>query len=96
MRQDSKFLVVVALFACVSLVACGDDGNSSGPEGGESSVAEESSSSLSLSSSDSEVTEVIGDTTKITCTYIINSSTMRYSMIIRFINLYYCIVYRKK
>ena len=51
MRQDSKFLVVAALFACVSLVACGDDGNSSGPEGGESSVAEESSSSAEISSS---------------------------------------------
>lgn len=45
MRQDSKFLVVVALFACVSLVACGDDASSSGPEGGESSAVEESSSS---------------------------------------------------
>lgn len=51
MCQDSKFIVVVALFACVSLAACGDDGSSSGPEGGESSGAEESSSSAEVSSS---------------------------------------------
>ena len=42
---------MVALFACVSLAACGDDGSSSGPEGGESSGAEESSSSAEVSSS---------------------------------------------
>ncbi|MBO5530829.1 MAG: hypothetical protein J5977_00020 [Fibrobacter sp.] len=41
----------MALFACVSLAACGDDGSSSGPEGGESSGAEESSSSAEVSSS---------------------------------------------
>lgn len=57
MRQDSKFLVVVALFACVSLVACGDDASSSGPENTESSAVEESSSSWTLSSDDSRVTE---------------------------------------
>jgi len=51
MRQDSKFLVVVALFACVSLVACGDDSSGSGPENTESSGAEESSSSIEVSSS---------------------------------------------
>lgn len=51
MRQDSKFLVAVALFACVSLVACGDDGSSAGPEGGESSAIEESSSSDAAQSS---------------------------------------------
>jgi len=51
MRQDSKFLVVVALFACVSLVACGDDASSSGPENTESSAVEESSSSIEVSSS---------------------------------------------
>lgn len=51
MRQDSKFLVVVALFACVSLVACGDDSSGSGPENTESSAVEESSSSIEVSSS---------------------------------------------
>ena len=53
MRQDSKFLVVVALFACVSLVACGDDASSSGPENTESSAVEESSSSADIFSSSS-------------------------------------------
>lgn len=57
MRQDSKFIVVVALFACVSLVACGDDSSGSGPENTESSAVEESSSSWTLSSDDSRVTE---------------------------------------
>ena len=51
MRQDLKILVVFAFFACISLAGCGDDGSSSGPEGGESSVAEESSSSAEISSS---------------------------------------------
>ena len=51
MRQDSKFLVVVALFACVGLVACGDDSSGSGPENTESSAVEESSSSIEVSSS---------------------------------------------
>ena len=51
MRQDSKFLVVVALFACVSLVACGDDSSGSGPENTESSAVEESSSSDAAHSS---------------------------------------------
>ena len=45
MRQDSKFSVVFACFACAGLIACGDDSSSSGPEGGESSAIEESSSS---------------------------------------------------
>ena len=45
MHQESKFLVGLAFFACISLVACGDDGSSAGPEGGESSAVEESSSS---------------------------------------------------
>ncbi|WP_458450559.1 hypothetical protein [Fibrobacter sp.] len=53
MRQDSKFLVVVALFACVSLVACGDDSSGSGPENTESSAVEESSSSADIFSSSS-------------------------------------------
>ena len=53
MHQESKFLVGLAFFACISLVACGDDGSSSGPEGGESSaiIAEESSSSEAAQSS---------------------------------------------
>ena len=53
MHQESKFLVGLAFFACISLVACGDDASSSGPEGGESSaiVTEESSSSDSEPSS---------------------------------------------
>ena len=51
MHQDSKFLVVFAFFACICLAGCGDNGSSSGPEGGESSVAEESSSSAEVSSS---------------------------------------------
>ena len=51
MRQDSKFLVVVALFACVSLVACGDDSSGSGPENTESSAVDESRSSDSAQSS---------------------------------------------
>ena len=45
MHQDSKFLVVFAFFACICLAGCGDNGSSSGPEGGESSAVEESSSS---------------------------------------------------
>jgi len=45
MHQDPKILVVFAFFACISLVACGDDSSSSGPEGGESSAVDESSSS---------------------------------------------------
>ena len=57
MRQDPKILVVFAFFACISLVACGDDASSSGPEGGESSAVEESSSSWTLSSDDSRVTD---------------------------------------
>ena len=51
MHQESKFLVGLAFFACISLVACGDDGSSAGPEGGESSAIEESSSSDSVLSS---------------------------------------------
>ena len=51
MCQDPKILVVFAFFACISLVACGDDASSSGPEGGESSAVEESSSSDSVPSS---------------------------------------------
>ena len=51
MHQDSKFLVVFAFFACICLAGCGDDGSSSGPEGGESSGAEESSSSVEVLSS---------------------------------------------
>ena len=48
----SKFLGKIALMAAVALfVACGDDGSCSGPEGGESSGAEESSSSAEVSSS---------------------------------------------
>lgn len=42
---------MVALFACVSLVACGDDSSGSGPENTESSAVEESSSSIEVSSS---------------------------------------------
>ncbi|MDY6263993.1 MAG: hypothetical protein SPM09_06260 [Fibrobacter sp.] len=41
----------MALFACVSLVACGDDSSGSGPENTESSAVEESSSSIEVSSS---------------------------------------------
>ncbi len=53
MRQNSKFSVVFACFACAGLIACGDDASSSGPEGGESSaiVVEKSSSSDSEPSS---------------------------------------------
>ncbi|WP_073187347.1 hypothetical protein [Fibrobacter sp. UWP2] len=40
-----------AFFACISLVACGDDGSSADPEGGESSAVEESSSSDTAQSS---------------------------------------------
>lgn len=57
MHQESKFLVGLAFFACISLVACGDDASSSGPEGGENSAIEESSSSWTLSSDDSRVTD---------------------------------------
>ena len=53
MRQDSKFSVVLACFACAGLIACGDDASSSGPEGGENSAVEESSSSDVVSSSSS-------------------------------------------
>ena len=53
MRQDSKFSVVLACFACAGLIACGDDASSSGPEGGESSAVEESSSSAEVVSSSS-------------------------------------------
>lgn len=42
---------MVALFACVSLVACGDDSSGSGPENTESSAVEESSSSDAAQSS---------------------------------------------
>ncbi|MBR6834257.1 MAG: DUF4832 domain-containing protein [Fibrobacter sp.] len=51
MRQDPKILVVFAFFACIGLIACGDDGSSSGPEGGESCAVEESSSSDAAQSS---------------------------------------------
>ena len=51
MRQDSKFSVVFACFACAGLVACGDDSSGSGPENTESSTVEESSSSIEVSSS---------------------------------------------
>ena len=51
MRQDSKFSVVFACFACAGLVACGDDSSGSGPENTESSAVEESSSSIEVSSS---------------------------------------------
>ena len=53
MRQDPKILVVFAFFACIGLIACGDDGSSAGPEGGESSAVEESSSSSDTASSSS-------------------------------------------
>ena len=45
MRQDSKFSVVLACFACAGLIACGDDASSAASEGGESGAVEESSSS---------------------------------------------------
>ena len=48
MRQDSKFSVVFACFACAGLIACGDDGSSAASEGGESGAVEESSSSDSV------------------------------------------------
>lgn len=53
MRQDSKFSVVFACFACAGLIACADDASSSALENTESSaiVAEESSSSDSVLSS---------------------------------------------
>ena len=41
----SKCLGKIVLMAAAVLVACGDDGSSAGPEGGESSAVEESSSS---------------------------------------------------
>ena len=53
MRQDSKFSVVFACFACAGLIACGDDSSSSGPENTESSAVEESSSSADIFSSSS-------------------------------------------
>ena len=68
MRQDSKFSVVFACFACAGLIACGDDASSSGPEGGESSAVEESSSSDAVpgssdaqSSSSAEVSSSSGN-----------------------------------
>ena len=62
MRQDSKFSVVLACFACAGLIACGDDASSSGPEGGESSTIEESSSSdAAQSSSSAEVSSSSGN-----------------------------------
>ena len=91
----SKYLGKFVLMAAAAMfVACGDDSSGSGPENTESSAVEESSSSaevasssflltsssLTLSSSDSRVTETIGsssadssvavkaDTTKITYT----------------------------
>lgn len=53
MHQKSKFLVGLAIFACIGFAACGDDGSSAASENGESSaiVAEESSSSDSVLSS---------------------------------------------
>ena len=53
MHQESKFLVGLAIFACIGFAACGDDGSSAASENGESSaiVAEESSSSDSVLSS---------------------------------------------
>ncbi|SHK60741.1 beta-galactosidase [Fibrobacter sp. UWH4] len=51
MRQDSKFSVVFACFACAGLIACGDDASSSALENTESSAIEESSSSDSVPSS---------------------------------------------
>ena len=51
MHQESKFLVGLAFFACISLVACGDDGSSAVPENTESSAVEESSSSDAAQSS---------------------------------------------
>ena len=53
MHQESKFLVGFAFFACIGFIACGDDGSSFGPEGGESSAVEESSSSSDTASSSS-------------------------------------------
>lgn len=51
-KPFSKYLGKIALMAAVALfVACGDDGSSAGPEGGESSAVEESSSSIEVSSS---------------------------------------------
>lgn len=45
-KPFSKYLGKIALMAAVALfVACGDDGSSAGPEGGESSAVEELSSS---------------------------------------------------
>ena len=55
MHRDSKFLVLIAFFVCMGFVACGDDGSSFGPEGGESSavIADETSSSSEIFSSSS-------------------------------------------
>ena len=51
MRQDSKFSVVFACFACAGLIACGDDASSAAPENTESSAVEEPNSSIEVSSS---------------------------------------------
>jgi hypothetical protein len=56
------FLWTVA-FACMGIVACGDDSSSSGPEGGESSAVEESSSSDAAQSS--SVTQSSSSTKKL-------------------------------
>ena len=48
-----RILTAYAFFACIGFIACGDDGSSFGPEGGESSTIEESSSSSDTASSSS-------------------------------------------
>ena len=53
MCRDMRILTAYAFFACIGFIACGDDGSSFGPEGGESSTIEESSSSSDTASSSS-------------------------------------------
>jgi len=53
MCRDMRILTAYAFFACIGFIACGDDGSSFGPEGGESSAVEESSSSSDTASSSS-------------------------------------------
>ena len=56
MRRLKKILSIIACFVCANFVACGDE-NSAAPLSGESNVVNESSSSWTLSSNDSRVTE---------------------------------------
>ena len=67
MRRFLRIFSIIICFACAGLVACGDNGNSAGPESTESSSVEESSSSDAArsSSDDSRVADSLSSSSSL-------------------------------